>query len=162
MEEIDGVSGSSAELPKYPHNALEGYANGCLLDMRVRFAMELLTHSPIYGRGTIATVAAKTSQAFPGLAGYEGVAEAPALPHLLARHALDLATALLQLGAERGLVDALPADDGELSPSLRAQARRTASYQALQQKEAQAFLQREADQVVPQAASQLFPRGGRH
>ena len=39
---------------KYPHNVLEGFGNGALLDLRVRMAMQLLTHSPMYA-GSAAT-----------------------------------------------------------------------------------------------------------
>lgn len=129
---------------KYPHNALEGFANGCLLDMRVRIAIELLKSSPIFSGG-VGVIAMSEDPAHA----------AERAPKDFASMALDVATELLRLGAERGLVDPLPADDGELSPSLRSQAKRTASFQVLQQMEGQKFGQREQDQVIPQAPGRL-------
>lgn len=121
---------------KYPHNPLEGFANGCLLDLRVRMALQILTHSPMYA-----------------------IVSPPPPEHseIVATHALDVATALLALAESRGLVDPIPDDDGELSPALRAQARRTGSFTILQQVEAQKFAQREADQVIPAAPRMVNP-----
>lgn len=126
--------------PKYPHNALEGFANGCLLDLRVRLAMQMLTHSPRYAMATPSdggTIFLRAGSA--------------------ARDALDVATELLAEAETRGLVAPLPSD-GELPPELRAQAKLTAGWQVLQQMEGQKFAQREADQVVPVAPRVVGPR----
>lgn len=120
-------------LPRYQHNVLEAFGSGCLLDLRVRLAADFLKHSPMFGE--IPTHSE----------GPDG------LPREFACFALDLATALLSEADRRGLIEPIPEDNGDLDAPLRAQAKRTASYQALQQLEAQKFVQDEAGRVVPQA-----------
>lgn len=127
--------------PLYPSNVLEGFGSGCLLDLRVRLAVDLLK-SPMF-----------TSMSVDGM-------RAPEIPGECARFALDLATALMAEAESRGLVQPIPADNGELPDALRAQARRTASFQALQQIEGGRFVQEEQGRVVPQAP--VLTGRGRH
>ena len=96
-----------AEQRKYPHNVLEGFGNGALLDLRVRFAMQMCTHSPM-------------------------IAVNGAPPQELARAILDFADALMNEADARGWIDPIPAD-AEIDADLRDQAKRTAEYQASQQ-----------------------------
>jgi hypothetical protein len=99
----------------YPHNILEAFGNGCVLDLRVRFAMQLLT-GPMY-----ANVVAEAAKVGPGVP-----------PLDIAVHALDVSTALFEVSEARGLVEPLPDDDG-LNRQLMLQAARTARYSVWQQ-----------------------------
>lgn len=137
-------------ITKYPHNALEGFGNGCLLDLRVRFAMLLLQQSPMYSTALVTT----STTDGDGTQYLQGAMT----PQLIAQHALDLATEVLDLAAERGLVEPLP-DDGELSTELKLQARRTAGFSLAQQMEGQRMAQDLRDRVVPVAP---MAGGGRH
>lgn len=120
---------------KYPHNVLEGFANGCLLDFRARVALQLLTSSPV----------------FQGVALGTQIDRAPQLPKYLAGMALELADELLKQAAEKGWVDPIPNND-EISASLRKQARRTAEYQVQQQLHGNRIAQEEqSGRVVPVA-----------
>ena len=94
---------------KYPHNVLQGFDNGCLLDLRVRFAMSMLTHSPLFTGG-------------------EGVPKV----ELIAKVALDVAQELFSQAEARGWIDPIP-ESAELDADLRDQAKRTAEFQARQQ-----------------------------
>lgn len=123
---------------KYPSNVLEGFGSGALLDLRVRLAADFLKHSPMF------------ANALP----VPSVEALDAMPQQLAGLALDLADELLQQGAERGWVEPLPDDAGELPSDLRSQARRTGSYQAQQQLDANRHAQDEQSRVV---ATQLRP-----
>lgn len=105
---------------KYPHNELEAFGTGAMLDLRVRFAFELLKHSYMYSRIE------------------------PIEPKDAAVHALDTATALLELAEQRGLVTAYDDENTEPSDRIRAQAKRTSAFQVLQQLEGQKFAQNEA------------------
>ena len=127
------------EMKKYPHNALEGFGAGCLMDLRVRLAIEFLKHSPMYTSPSTDVPLISPSEA--------------------ALHALTAATALLDIAEQRGLIEPLP-EDGDLSPELRAQAKRNASFQALQQIEGQRFVQLETSgisRVVPMAPGMKKP-----
>jgi hypothetical protein len=116
----------------YPHNALEGFGNGCILDLRVRLALNFLQHSPRYA----------------AVSGDDGVDIFS--PSHAASDALDLATALLAESERRELI--APIDlTGELDESIRAQAKRLARFQVLQQIEAQKAAQAEQSRVVPMA-----------
>src|SRR5258708_3172289 len=108
----------------YPHNILEGFGNGAILDLRVRMANEFIK-SPTFS---------------------DGMRD----PKELATFALDLAEEITSIAAERGWLEPLP-EGGELSQWLRDQARCTASYQALQQLEGNRFVQGEQARVVPVA-----------
>lgn len=120
-----------SDVVKYPSNVLEGFGSGALLDLRVRLAADFLKHSPLMGHAYSDARAADR-------AGF----------------ALDLADELLKQGAERGWVEPLPDDAGELPSDLRSQARRTGSYQAQQQLDANRHAQDEQSRVV---ATQLRP-----
>ncbi len=110
---------------KYPHNALEGFSNGCIMDLRMRFAMEYLK---------------------------SGAVE-PSDTSIDAEYALDLSDALFQGAENRGWVSPLP-DNGELNRALRMQARRSAKFQAAQQHEGQKAMQNETSGVVIEPAGQ--------
>lgn len=110
---------------KYPHNALEGFSNGCLMDLRMRFAMEVL-------KGGIIASGEPTTDA---------------------RYAIALAGATFDCAEELGWVSPLP-DNGELNRALRMQARRSAKFQAAQQREGQVAMQNETSGVVIEPAGQ--------
>jgi len=112
----------------YAHNVLEGFGNGCIMDLRVRMANELLK-----------------SPAFMDISN---------VPAELAEFALDLAEEITSQAAERGWLVPIP-EDGELTPALKNQARLTASYSVLQQIEGQKFAQGEQGQVIPAAPGGL-------
>jgi hypothetical protein len=105
-----------ARVRVYPHNILEAFGNGCVLDLRVRFAMDLLRTSPI----------------FEGVGSEFSPEHIAVLPKACAAFALALATELLALAEQRGLVEPLPDDDG-LNRQLRLHAARTARYSVWQQ-----------------------------
>lgn len=132
---MEEVGNPVVELVKYPSNVLESFGAGCLMDFRMKLAVEFLK-SPLF-QGTRAS-----DGSFDGA--------------LLAVTALDLAEELVGLAAIRGWLEPLPTDNGELPPELRAQAKRTASFQVLQQMEGQRFMQDEQARVVP--AAPVFPR----
>lgn len=122
---------------RYPHNPLEGFGNGCILDLRVRLASNFLQNSPRY-----------RANADGGMIS----------PHDAAEDALELAGELMRQAEARGWIGALD-ESGELTPSLRAQAKRTASFATLQQLEQSKFAQNEMGRVVPMAPG---VGGGRH
>lgn len=128
-----------AEVPRgtlYPHNEIDGFSSGVMLDLRVRLAVGFLNSSPLfYGVGQVFTSP-----------------ELETLPRACASLSLKLAEELLELASARGWVTPLP-EDGVLTPRLRAQAKLSASFQALQQLEAQKFGSAElASAIVPAAA----------
>lgn len=128
---------------KYPSNELDGFASGAMLDLRVRFAMNLLQHSPMF-QGAFAEY---------GSAGATDEQDA-ALPKEVATIALDTATELLDLAEKRGLVEQFNDYDTEPTDRMRAQAKRVAAWQVLQQLEAQRFAQNEQtgiSRVMPMA-----------
>lgn len=122
-------------MTKYPANALEHFRDGALTDFRLRLAMQLLAGSPRY------------ALVKPSDGEYGGICS----PDWVARDALDVAAEMVKLAEARGLIEPIPDDGGELTAAMRAQARRTASYQIAQQREAQRFAQSEQDRVIPQA-----------
>lgn len=107
-EEAAPAAGSGV---KYAHNVLEGFGNGCLLDLRVRVALDLLK-SPMFT--------------------HADELQGPGTAEQLARFALDIAGSLLEQAEARGWVEELPEDAG-LNRQCRLQAERTARYQVLQQ-----------------------------
>jgi len=121
---------------RYPHNPLEGFANGCLLDLRVRIAIDLLKASPMY---------AKTGKE---------------TPFSIAVHALHVAQELMAEAERRGWVAPLPVE-GELSPALKAQAARVAAFGVEQQLEAGRLAQQARGAVIPVNPTGQLP-GGRH
>lgn len=110
------------------------------MDFRLKLAVELLK-SPMF-------------QIVPGASG-------EIVTSVIAECALDVATDLVRLAESRGLLEPLPTDNGELTPELRAQAKRTASFQVLQQMEGQKFMQDEQARVVPVAPMFKPPAGNR-
>lgn len=127
--------------PKYPHNILEGYGTGALLDLRVRLAINFLQHSPMVQEVTRATLANLP-------AGKVGEA-----PMWVAKFALEVADELLKEGAARGYVSPLPdPEDTTITAQDRAQAVRTARYSVLQQMAGAKVAQEEgAGQIIPVA-----------
>lgn len=91
---------------KYPQNAIDGFTNGCLLDLRVRLAVDLLK-SPMFENAT-------------------------GEPAVIAAAALDLTTALMAEAESRGLVAPLP-EGPELNSFVRNQAKRIGAFQFEQQ-----------------------------
>ncbi len=146
----------SAEVLKvriYPANPANAFDTGAMLDLRVRMAAELLTHSSIY-QGVVLKAASM-----------EEVAQQP---RVLATHALDLATALIEIGTERGLVRPLAIDDPESPLSKEDMARLVdqgalmGSFNATNQTSAQTIIakfQREQQMgiAVPQAPGSSRP-----
>jgi hypothetical protein len=106
-----------AVVPRYRDNAIDAFGRGACFDLRVRFAMELLTHSPIFA-GSLATSA--------------GGANVMA-PTFLATHALDISTELFSLAERRGLVE--PFKELDQDKGLQGHARRQVAFQLFGQKE---------------------------
>lgn len=117
----------------YPHNVLEGFGNGAILDLRVRMANDFIK-SP-----WLQTL-------YPGTPVKE-----------IATLALNLAEEITAQAAELGWLTPLP-EGGELPQWLRDQAKVTASYQVCQQLEGQRFAQGEQGKVVPAAPGVMDPR----
>ena len=107
-------------------NSLECFRSGAVLDLRVRIAVDLLTHSPLLG--------------------------AEETPAKLAEIALDTATALIDLAEERGLVEALDSPAGQAR--LKAHIDRQVWFQTEVAKE-QRRAQEEAARI-PQAVAGAF------
>lgn len=128
---------------KYPHNVLEGFGNGALLDLRVRLAMQILTHSPTLN-----------------IVHPDRLRDDESLLHAreVANMVLNLANELLSQAEARGWIEPLP-DLPEIDGPLKDQAMRTAEYQARQQVHgngvAQKIMQEDAPKVIPMV-------GGRH
>lgn len=126
---------------KYPHNVLEGFGNGALLDCRLRLAMNLLTYSPMF--------------ASP---------EAGTEPRRIAELALEVVEELFSQADARGWIDPLP-DLAEIGPELRDQAKRTAEFQATQQVHGnmigQSLMEAGQPKVIPVNPTPRGP-GGRH
>lgn len=104
---MDGLPAKGGDMPMQD-NVLEAFRNGCLLDLRVRLAMELLAHSP-----SLVDVVLTPD------------------PRELALKALDVATELFSIAQERGLVKPL----GEIDEHLEAHIRRQVTYQLMTAKE---------------------------
>lgn len=122
VEEVAAPATDAGEM-KYPHNVLEGFSNGCILDLRMRFAMELLK-------------------------GWDLYSSAPAFScDSISEEALSISESLFKKAEARGWVAPIP-DDGELNRFVRMQAKRTAKFQALQQVEGQKAMQRENNGAI--------------
>lgn len=118
----------------YPHNVLEGFGNGAILDLRVRMANDFIK-SPAFSGLLVNAVVEK---------------EANAAPELIARLALDIAEELTAIAEARGWVAPLP-EGGELPQFLRDQAKASSSYNVLQQLEGARFAASEQNRVLPPA-----------
>lgn len=118
-----------SEAMKYPSNPLTAMDQGCMLDLRVKLAVDILK-SPMF------TTA---------------ITESPAQ---IASTALDIATELLSLGEERGLVAPLP-DHSELTAVLKRHIERSVRAQLFQQQCGQRFSREDgAITVVPSGGMQ--------
>ena len=129
------------DAPKYPHNVLEAFGLGALLDLRVRMAFNFMQHSPAVAEVTKACIVNLPEE------------RAAELPVWVGKFCLAVADEILKQGLESGLVQPLPdASDTSIDDQLRAQAARTATYSVLQQIEGAKAGQREqAGQVIPVA-----------
>lgn len=128
---------------EFPHNILEAFGTGAMLDLRVRMATSFLTTSPMFhGLAVATTTEAALNE----------------LPRLAAGIALNLADELLRQGAALGWVTPLP-PDAELSEQVRMQATRTAAFSVLQQSEGQKMAQEMQGQVMPAVAAIMRGRG---
>jgi len=126
---------------RYRDNAIDGFRNGACLDLRVRLAIELLSHSALYSG-----------------AGYHDAGEGD--PTRLARHALDVASALLDEAESRGLVENFP-EGAELGKTLTNHIRRQVRFQIEGQREnmrAQADAEKIATPIAGGAAAMFPPR----
>ena len=132
-----GPGTPNKEMRKLRDNPLDGFRNGACLDLRVRFAMELL----------------KSQMASNSVLGDEANA---------AGTVLRLADELFAQAEEHGWIAPLPdATDTEISDDLRAQAKRTADYQVIQQIEGGKTQQREASRQLTPAGHVLdMVKGG--
>lgn len=101
----------------YPQHILDGFSNGTLLDLRARFAMNLLLQSSIFNE--------------PG----EGRIDA----EFVAKTALDVSDAFFKEATARGYVSSLPLDK-PLSAELCEQAKRIGAFEAFKQIGAQATI----------------------
>lgn len=138
-----GVTEAPIENPKYPHNVLEGFGWGVLMDLRVRLAIDFMKSSPV----------------FHGLAAHTSTAEGlKVLPATIASLALHMADQILEMGRAEGLVEDLP-DDAEIGNQLRLQAKRTATFNVLQQLEGNKAAQAEQGTVIPMAPGAIPPHG---
>jgi hypothetical protein len=111
--------------PKYMGNVLSAFEAGAQLDLRVKLALEFLK-SPLFSDALQSGV--PSSEPSVVVVDTRGLAEI----------ALDLATDLLELGAERGLVCDLP-DHGELSARMKHHIERSVaagSFQAIESQRA--------------------------
>ena len=99
----------------YPDNALDGFRFGACLDMRVRLAMELLTHSQIFNGFD------------PDMTGVSPAASEHAV------FALDIASELFDLAEKRGLIEAFK--DFENDEHLKGHVKRQVAYAFEQEKE---------------------------
>lgn len=109
----------------YPQHILDGYSQGALLDFRMRFAMQLLSRTPMMG---------------------DELREGETPAHMSARFALDVAEALFAQAEARGMVTPIDHAAG-LPEELVQQAARLGAFQVFQQMGAQAA-QRAAQPAV--------------
>ena len=117
---------------EYPDNSLEGFRNGALLDLRVRYAMDLLKSEAV---GLIGQIAFDVDE--------EG--DSGSSTRMVAEIALDLADAVLGCAEVRGWVK--PLESG-LSEAVERQAALTGAFGALQQVEGQKYAQGLQSKVV--------------
>lgn len=96
---------------KLPDNAIDSFRSGAILDLRVRLAIEILTHSPLLS----------------------GLETEPA-PEIAA-YALDIADALFALAEKRGLLESL--DSLAAAERLMKHVKRQVEFQHAIQKETQ-------------------------
>ena len=139
----------SEEKKLYPHNVLEGFGNGCLLDLRVRIARELLA-SPMFSN--VVTSSFKLFHA-----GELNEHDLFRLPGDVAQFALGVASELMSKAEKEGFVGEIPSDT-EIGSELRDQAKRTALYQVVQQVEGGKMAADEQSRLVPGATILNHPK----
>lgn len=120
----------------YPHNVLEGFGNGAILDLRVRMANDFIK-SP-----ALPALHAELTRIMED--------EKCSAAKALALFALDLAEEITAIAEDRGWVAPLP-EGGELPQFLKDQAKCNASYNVLQQLEGARFAASEQNRVLPTA-----------
>ncbi len=134
LEQVKQEPSIGAEGPpkfrKLKHNALDGFNNGATLDLRVRFAMELLK-SPIFHNHAFIS----SRERVPGGDPLEIVTTGSAIV------ALDIATELFDEADRRGLIESL--DEYDNDEHLKQHIRRQAHFQA----ELNMSVQREAKKI---------------
>lgn len=113
----------------YRQNVLDGFPNGCLLDLRVRLAMEVL-------RGPLLSNVPMTADGDDSF-------HAQRLAHM----ALAMTTELLATADAAGLIESLP-EDGNLNAPMKKQAQRIGAFQFEQQASAQRMARDEQSGVV--------------
>lgn len=123
----------ATEVKLYKQNVLSGFDNGCLLDLRVRLAIEFIKASRL---------------------NFDIPAE------VCACYALDLASEVLSQADAKGLIEPLP-DGSAISAEVRAQAGRMARFNVVQQLEMQRAAQDESDRVAA-VPSFIAPRSAGH
>lgn len=106
-------------------NPLDSLRTGMTLDLRVKIAMDLLAHSPMYHG---AFPPKDPEQVGPLVVSYGRP------PSALAQHALDVADALVSISQERGLFERLDSPEG--MERLKGHVRRQTEFQAEAQREA--------------------------
>lgn len=111
---------------EYPQHILDGFSQGALLDLRVRFAMQLLTHSPMFASNDLVAFSA------------EGAAQ----------KALQVADAVLRLADEQGWIKDFD-NESPLPESLGLQAARMGAFEAFKQIGAQSALASARGVVAP-------------
>lgn len=104
----------------YFGDVLQSWQNGCQLDLRVKLAIEFL----------------KSGQLTATLGQVRPMCSEEDLAKVLAKHAIDLADALVTEAGSRGLMKDLPESD-ELSAPMRSHIRRSVRAQIYQQVAAQ-------------------------
>jgi hypothetical protein len=109
---------------KYPPNPLTAFENGCMMDLRLRLAVEFV----------------KASLASP--------IDCEVESEFVKQH-LDLAEQLFDQAEERGWVQPMPDDNGHLSAGLRDHIERNVNAQVHQQ----TSMQRQAERAVRPAGS---------
>lgn len=145
----NNIPAADAELAAlgYPQHILDAFSQGALLDLRVRFAMQLLTNAPIFSGMAADVRDAATADARSRL---DQVERAMFLPRGIAKAALDIAQGLFDEAEARGMVKPLDYD-GKLPGNLISQAKRLGAFQFYQQMGANEAAKETAPTVVPVA-----------
>lgn len=132
LTEIANDQAAGEESPKSPmklqHNDLDGFQFGGNFDMRVRFAMQLLTSPMFQGRTLVSsgkTPSKGVVQVVTADPQYEGSATL----------ALDIASELFDVAEQRGLITEITGD--ELDERIKSHFRRVVAAQLYQQHEGQ-------------------------
>lgn len=132
----------------YPQHILDGFSNGVLLDLRARFAMQLLTSSPIFAG------IARDNESHGGL---EGLARHVSFPPGVAKAALDISEALFKEAEARGWVTPIDHTQG-LPEEVVNQAGRIGAFEVFKQIGAQAAAKAAQPMVAPVGVPGFRPK----